>query len=40
MTESDAMDADEVRDVVVDVERLVDEAGRLVDEATRRRDKC
>ena len=37
VTESDAMDADEVRDVVVDVERLVDEAGRLVDEATRRR---
>ena len=31
------MDADEVRDVVVDVERLVDEAGRVGDEATRRR---
>ena len=37
VTESDAMDADEVRDVVVDVERLVDDAGRFVDEATRRR---
>ena len=31
------MDADEVRDVAVEVERLVDDAGRFVEEATRRR---